>query len=113
MPSSVLSALKNYIMGDFQFKLDGPSQVALFAYDNNTCIAESYLPTETDVRIGVTGNFTKLRNLATGEVLTAQAAGGRAGFGRRGGRGGPGGAQRATFTVHLLPHSYAAFAAEQ
>ena len=41
MPALVLSALKNYVMGDFQFKLDGPSQVALFAYDNNTCIAES------------------------------------------------------------------------
>ena len=112
MPASVLSALKNYVMGDFQFRLDGPSQVALFAYDNSTCIAESYLPTAIDVRIGVTGSFTKLRNLATGEVLTAQAGGGRAG-GRFGGRGRGNGAARTTFNVHLLPHSYAAFVAEQ
>jgi hypothetical protein len=112
LPSSVVSALKNYIMGNFQFRLDGPNQVALFAYDNNTCIAQNYLHTEADVRLGVAGNFTKLKNIATGEVLNAQAGGGRGGFGARGfgGRGG-GGAARATFNLQLLPHSYAAFEA--
>ena len=68
-----------------------------------------YLPTATDVRIGVTGNFTKLRNLATGELLTAQTGGGGGRFGGRGRVNG--GAARATFSVHLLPHSYAAFVA--
>ncbi len=110
LPPSVISALKNYIMGNFPFRLDGPNQVALFAYDNHTCIAQSFLPTEADVQIGVTGNFTKLKNIATGEMLNAQAGGGvgRGEFGRR--RGG-GGAARATFNVHLLPHSYVAFEA--
>jgi hypothetical protein len=115
MPPSVVSALKNYLMGSFPFRLDGPNQVALFAYDNNTCIAQSFLHTESDVRISVAGNFTRLKNIATGEVLNAQAGGGfgRGGFGGGGfgGRRGGGGAARATFNVHLLPHSYAAFEA--
>jgi len=116
MPASVLSAIKSYIMTGFPVKLDGPSQVALFAYDNNTFITESYLPKEADVRVSVLGGATKLRNLVTGETLTPQAAasGGGFGGGGRGGRGGRGGGgeQRTTFVVHLLPHSYAVFAAE-
>ncbi len=47
LPPAVTSALKSYLMRGFPVRLDGPSQVALFAYDNNTFIVESYLPTET------------------------------------------------------------------
>jgi hypothetical protein len=53
-------------------RLNGPSRVALFACDNNTFIVESYLPTETDVTVSVTGEFTKLCNLVTGTEITAQ-----------------------------------------
>jgi len=63
----VTSALKNYVMRGFPVRVDGPAQVALFAYDNNTFIVESFLPSETDVKISVAGNGAKLRNLVTGE----------------------------------------------
>jgi len=96
-------------MRGFPVCLDGPSQVALFAYDNHTFIVESYLPTETDVKVSVTGDFTKLRNLVTGEEIAGQAPGEPQGFGRR---------QffdenRESFNVHLLPHSYAVFSEEK
>ena len=85
-------------------RLDGPGQVALFAYDNNTFIVESYLPTETDVKVSVTGEFTNLRNLVTGEEITAEASG----EGRW-----QAGADRVSFHVHLPPHSYSVFTAEK
>ena len=89
--------------------LDGPSQVALFAYDNRTFIVESYLPTETDVKISTIGGFTKLRNLVTGEEINGQAPAQPQGFGRR--------QQfvenRESFNMHLLPHSYEVFAVEK
>ena len=111
LPPSVITAIKNYVMSGFPVRLDGPSHVALFAYDNNTFIAQNFQHVETDVRLGVTGDFTKLRNLVTGEVIARQAPP-ASGQGRRG--GGRGGAeQRASFDVHLLPHSYSVFAAEQ
>jgi hypothetical protein len=114
MPPTVTSAIKNYLMTGFPVRLDGPSQAALFAYDNHTFIVESYAHTETDFRVGLTGGYTKLRNLVTDEVLTAPAPpAGRGGRGNRGGGGGGGGEQRANFSVHLLPHSYAVFAAEK
>ena len=44
MPQSAISTVKNYVMAGFPVRLDGPDHVALFAYDNNTCIVESFLP---------------------------------------------------------------------
>jgi len=109
LPSPVTSALKGYLMRGFPVRLDGPSQVALFAYDNHTFIVESYRPTETDVNVSVTGNFTRLRNLVTGEVIAGQAPEQPAGFGAR--RRVPV-ENRELFNVHLLPQSYEVFAAE-
>lgn len=109
LPPFVTSAIKNYLLRGFPVRVDGPSQVALFAYDNNTFVVESFLPAATDVKVTVTGPFSRLRNLATGEVLTGEER--SAGFGRAGRFGG--GEPGATFDVHLLPHSYSAFAAEK
>jgi len=108
LPPFVISAIKNYVMSGFPVRVDGPGQIALFAYDNSTFIVESFLPTESDVTVFVTGGFSRLRNLVSNEVITGQAQ--SPGF--RGGRF-RGGEERTSFTVHLLPHSYRAFAAEK
>jgi hypothetical protein len=107
LPPSVTSAIKNYVMRGFPIRLDGPGQVALFAYDNHTFIVESYLPAETDVKVSLTGNFTRLKNLVTGEVITAQAPTQGQGRWREAEE------SRITFNVHLLPHSYSVFVAEK
>ncbi len=111
LPPSVISAIKNYVMSGFPVRVDGPAQVALFAYDNDTFIVQSYRHSESDVTVTLNGDFTKLRNLLTGKVLNGQAA--PRGFGPRGGRSGGAGGRRVSFSVHLLPHSYLPFAAEK
>ena len=110
LPIPVTSAIKNYVMRGFPIRLDGPSQVALFVYDNNTCIVESFLPTETDVKVSVAGGFTKLRNLVTDELIAGQEDEQRQGFGRNRQFLGE---NRLSFNVHLLPHSYSVFMAEK
>jgi hypothetical protein len=107
LPPDVTSAIKSYVMSDFPVRVDGPSRVALFAYDNNTFIVESYLHAETDVKISVAGDFTKLRNLVTDSVVTGQLPPQTSGRGRRGE------GDRRSFNVHLLPHSYSVFAMEK
>ena len=110
LPPAVTGALKGYLLRGFPVRLDGPSQVALFVYDNNTFIVESYLPTENDVTVSVTGDYTKLRNLVTGEELAGQAPEEPMGFGTR--RPAPD-ENRESFNVHLLPHSYEVFEMEK
>jgi hypothetical protein len=110
LPPPATSAIKNYVMRDFPVRMDGPSQVALFAYDNNTFIVESFLPAETDVKVSVTGGFTKLRNLVTGEVINGKKPELPKGPGRDRQSWNE---NRVSFNVHLLPHSYGVFAAEK
>jgi hypothetical protein len=109
LPVEVTSALKNYLMRGFPVRVDASAQVALFAYDNNSFIVESYLPAATDVRIFIAGSATKLRNIVTGEILTGQPGN----AGGRGRRGGEGAEPRMTFNTHLPPHSYAVFSVEK
>jgi hypothetical protein len=108
LPASVTAAIKNYVMRGFPMRLDGPSQVALFAYDNHTYIVESYLPVETDVTVSVTGEFTQLKNLVTGEKISGQTPDQDQERRRREVR-----ENRTSFTIHLPPHSYSVFAAEK
>jgi hypothetical protein len=108
LPPQVTSAIKNYVMRGFPVRVDGPAQVALFAYDNNSFIVESYLPAATDVKISVAGNFTHLKNLVTGEMLDPQAQTQKPRWNTQVNE-----ENRASFNVHLLPHSYSVFVAEK
>ncbi|MGH9529674.1 MAG: hypothetical protein ACRD2S_07130 [Terriglobales bacterium] len=106
MPPEALSAIKNYILGDFPVRLDAPSQVSLFAYDNNTFVVESFLDKETKVALSTTGGFSKIRNLVSGEVI----AGNSAATQRRSRR--PQEPPRMSFSLTVEPHSYLAFKEE-
>jgi hypothetical protein len=103
LPPRVTASIRSYIMRGFPVQMDGPAQVALFPYDNNTFIVESYLSTETSVQISLLGRGAKLKNLLTGEVITGQAPGRRNNPGE----------ERTSASVKLLPHSYAVFAVEK
>jgi hypothetical protein len=107
LPASVTGAIKDQVMRGFPVRIDGPGQVALFAYDNHTFIVESYLPAATDVKVSLTGDFRTLRNLVTGEVVAGQAP-----SQDREQRWQDQGENRTVFNVHLQPHSYCVFAAE-
>jgi len=106
LPAGVIGAIKNYVMRGFPVRLDGPSQTALFAYGNHTFIVESFLPAETEVKVSLTGEYGHLRNLVTGEVINPTTAAEARGRWRNVEE------SRVAFNVHLLPHSYAVFAAE-
>ena len=98
-------------MKDFFVRIDGPSQVALFAYDNATFVVESFLPTPSETKVAVQGSYTKLRNLVTGEVIASYVPEEPKTFFRR--RRHADAPPVSHFIVPLLPHSFAAFAAEK
>ena len=103
MPSQVVSAIKDYVLGDFPVRLDGPSKVSLFVYDNHTFIVESFMDQEAEITVSTTGAFTTLKDLVTGQVINGQlAAAARLQQGLLG-------AQRLSFKLKLKPHSYQAF----
>ena len=111
-PAGALRVLRSYVMANFPVRGDGPPQVSLFAYDNNTFIVESFLPTPTTVAVSVAGAGVHLHNLVDDSTVDAQPESGRGGRGGRG-RGGMAGPPRTSFQVTVMPHSYLVFGAEK
>ncbi len=113
LPAPVLNAIRSHIMGKFPCRLtDAPSQVSLFAYDNNAFIVQSFLPTEVTVTVSVPVGARTVTDLVGGQTLSPQAAptqpAGRRGGGGGGGRG-RGAAPGTRFSITIPPHSYRAF----
>jgi hypothetical protein len=104
-PPTVVSSIKNFVLGDFPVRLDGPNQVSLFAYDNHTFVVESYLDHPVAVTLSTTDGVANLKNLDSGDTLAGKAATPQRGFG---GRILPTG-NRINFQISLQPHRSVAF----
>lgn len=107
LPPEVTAAIKNFVMHGFPVRLDGPAQVALFAYDNQSFIVQNFSSSPADIRISTLGNATELKNLLTGEMLEGKLPRAQASKWRNENI-----ERRAAFNAHLPPHSYAVFAPE-
>ena len=70
LPAPVLDHIRSTISGDFFVRLEGPSRIALLAYDNHAVIVESFRDEAADVRIVMAGDIKVLRNEVTGEELS-------------------------------------------
>ena len=106
LPVPVVSAIKDTLMAGFPVRLDGPNEIALFAYDNSTFVVESFLAGDADVQVRTLGPAVKLRDLVSGEVITGQP------FVASKERWHAPEEPRTTFKVHVAPHSYRAFKLE-
>jgi hypothetical protein len=105
-PAEVLGQIREVLTPDFYVRLDGPSQVALFVYDNDTFIVESFLPKPVDVKLVVDKRFSKLRDMVSGEELPGEAIASQP---RWGAAATP---EKMGFNVKLQPHSYRVFKCE-
>lgn len=85
-PQNVLNSIRNVVAKDMYVRLDAPSMVSLFAYDNDKFIVESFQNNPVTARVLTDARITKLRDMLTGQEITGQAGGGMG----MGGRGGPG-----------------------
>ncbi len=106
-PAEVLWQIREVLMPDFKVRLQGPSQVALFVYDNGTFIVESFRNEPVDIKIVADGQIGKLRDLVSDEQMTGEVL---AGHPRWGGRAAP---DRTTFAMQIKPHSFRVFKCEQ
>jgi hypothetical protein len=103
LPQPVLAQLRHYLMAGFPVEMDAPAKISLFAYDNSSYVAESFLDAPQTVTISTAANATRLRNIATGEVIDGKSAP-KPRFGRA--------PQRTQFTFTVQPHSFSAFTLE-
>jgi hypothetical protein len=99
LPPEVLTQLRAVIAGDLPVRLEGPSQVGLFAYDNGKFIVENFAApggNTVSARAVVDGKFTKLVDVESGQALSGQTRG-----------------DKMVFDLTLPPASYRVLSAEQ
>ena len=106
-PDRVNARLKDVIMKGFPVRLDGPSQVALFAYDNDTLVVESYRPDALKVKVSALGTAKDLRDLSTGDVIEPLKDT------QKRSRWEPPAEERTAFEVEIDPHSFRGFKIER
>ncbi|HXK08541.1 MAG TPA: glycoside hydrolase family 5 protein [Vicinamibacteria bacterium] len=92
LPAPVLDHLRRQITKGLPVRLQGPSQVSLFAYDNDTYVVHSFLDRIGSVELAADGKDVTLVDLLTGAAVPGQARG-----------------DATVFPVFLEPHSYRAF----
>ena len=83
-------------MKDLPVRVESSAQVALFLYDNDSFIVESFQAQGSAVTVVTDPRITRLRDLRSGQVLTGQARG-----------------NRMTFDAPVMAHTYRVFAAEK
>jgi hypothetical protein len=72
LPAEVLTQIRAVLAKEMYVRLDGPSQVALFVYDNDTFIVESFRDEPVDVKIVADIRIGKLNDIVSGELLTGE-----------------------------------------
>lgn len=105
LPEGVLNRIRDVLSPDINFRIEGPSKVSLFVYDNNTIIIESFLPVEAKMRVYAGNGTTTLSDVETGEKL---GSGGKAStylWNRKA-------EEKAYFDLTLKPHSFKVLKAE-
>jgi hypothetical protein len=90
-------------------RLEGPSKISLFAYDNDTFVVESFRDEPVDIGLVTAGRFKRLRDLQTGEIVAGTAM---ADIPPRRSGWAPSDVGKSEYRMVLKPHSFRAFKAE-
>jgi len=53
-------------------QLEGPSQISLYLYDNNTCVVESFLDKEVEVKLVTPRQFHQITDLGSGQIFDGE-----------------------------------------
>ena len=95
LPVGILSMIKSKLMQDIYVSVDGPAQVGLFVYDNNTFIVQSFLSERETANIAVKGKYNFITDLTTKEITEGLQD-----------------HEITIFKIQLSPHAYQAFKIE-
>ncbi len=72
-PPEVLNRIRSIVSGDLRVRIEGPSQVSLFCYDNGTFIVQSFRSEPVTVKILVRDPIKGITDLLSNENLAIKA----------------------------------------
>jgi hypothetical protein len=104
LPQPMVTRIKAYLTPAAPVRIDAPSRVALFTYDNGTFIIENYRDAEVEVTISLAGTPASLGEITTGATLQPIAE-----PPPPPNRRGPPAPGRRAFRTTIPPHSFQVF----
>ncbi|MBV9884419.1 MAG: hypothetical protein JO276_15525 [Sphingomonadaceae bacterium] len=104
LPQPMVARIKAYLLPAAPVRVDAPSRVALFTYDNGAFIVENYRNEEAEATISIAGTPANLREITTGATLQPAAEPPPAPN-----RRGPPAPEQRSFRTTLQPHSFQVF----
>ena len=106
LPPEVLTRIRQTVTHDLFVRLDGPSNVVLMVYDNDTFVVESFQDKPVTLSVVTSDRLKRITDLESGQIINGAAAARPAGFGRTVTD------KSVHYVVTLPPHSWKAFKAE-
>ncbi|HEX2921863.1 MAG TPA: hypothetical protein VHO50_11935 [Bacteroidales bacterium] len=103
-PDAVLNRIRTVASQGMDFRLEGPSRISLFCYDNGSFIVESFLPEPVTVRV-----YTRAAGTIT-DLVTAESINGATAPAFPARNTGP--TPEKGFEITVKPHSYRVFKAK-
>jgi hypothetical protein len=100
IPPKALNKIREILCGGLNVSMEGPSNISLYLYDNNTFIIESFLDVETQLKIVTPKQFTKITDLSSNLIIKGDAR--ISGFGINS-------QTKNTYGITLKPHSFRIF----
>lgn len=105
LPAEVLNRIRNIASQDLNVRIEAPSQVSLFVYDNGTFITQSFLPEPVTIKVIVNKPTTKITDILSNMEISGIPGINDRIWGREK-------TEIASFEVTLKPHSYRVFEAK-
>ena len=69
LPENVLNWLRETVAGNLDVQLEGPGEVSLFVYDNNSFVVHSFLDEEVTVSVLLDKTGVEITDVASGEEI--------------------------------------------
>jgi hypothetical protein len=105
-PEAALSAIRSIIFNKSKVYLEGPGNISMFLYDNNTLIVESFNDETVKAGIAASRPVTSIRDIISNERIVGKARN------ASGGWSAPKLVERTIFEFEIKPHSYRVFRIE-
>lgn len=73
LPPKALNKIREILSGGLDVSIEGPANISLYLYDNHTFIIESFLDTETQLKVVTPTNFNQITDLSSNDVIKGEA----------------------------------------
>jgi hypothetical protein len=103
LPAEILNKIRAVLGAKMNVQIEGPGNISIYVYDNNTCIVESFLDKTTDINIVTAKPFKTLIDLTSNEKIPGTQRKAPLSWTE------PGGKEKNVFALNLKPHSFRVF----